>query len=117
MHCTTVAAVAQHYLQRIDVLDTHGPALHSIIQINADAKILAARLDSAPPGTGILFGVPVVLKDNIETADGMLINHADVVGAINVLERGQRLFACGGMAHQGPPAKQEPTEASHAVLV
>jgi len=43
-------------------------------------------------------------------------NHADVVGAINVLERGQRLFACGGMAHSGRPAKQEPTEATRAVV-
>src|SRR5580698_3255417 len=71
-HRTTVAAVAQHYLQRIDALDIHGAAFLSIIQINPDAKTLAAQLDSAPPGTGILFGVPVVLKDNIETADGML---------------------------------------------
>ena len=37
-------------------------------------------------------------------------NHADVVGAINVVERGLRLFACGGTAHLGRPAKQEPTD-------
>jgi len=71
-HRTTVAAVTQHYLQRIEALDTHGPALHSIIQINPDAAALAAQLDAGPAGAGILFGVPVVLKDNIETADGML---------------------------------------------
>jgi len=39
-------------------------------------------------------------------------HHADVVGAINVLERGQRLFACGGKAQPGHPMKQEPTEAT-----
>jgi putative transposase len=44
-------------------------------------------------------------------------NHADVVGAINVLERGLRLFACGGMVRVGHPAKQEPTEATQAVVV
>jgi putative transposase len=43
-------------------------------------------------------------------------NHADAVGAINIFERGQRLFACGGMAHKGRPAKQEPTEATQAIL-
>jgi putative transposase len=43
-------------------------------------------------------------------------NHADVVGAINIEKRGLRLFACGGMAHVGRPAKQEPTEATQAVL-
>jgi len=42
-------------------------------------------------------------------------NHADVVGAINVLERGQRLLACRGTARLGRPAKQEPTETTQAV--
>ena len=39
-------------------------------------------------------------------------NNADLVGAINVLERGHRLLACGGMAQLGRPMKQEPAEAS-----
>ena len=43
-------------------------------------------------------------------------NHADVVGAINVLERGQRLFACGGMAQSGHPMKQEPAEATARLI-
>src|ERR1700692_1113201 len=43
-------------------------------------------------------------------------NHADVVGAINVLERGQRLFACGGMAQSGHPMKQEPAEATAQLI-
>lgn len=42
-------------------------------------------------------------------------NNADTVGAINVLERGQRLFACGGMAQSGRPSKQEPTEVTQAI--
>lgn len=41
-------------------------------------------------------------------------NHADVVGAINVLERGHRLFACGEPVHSGRSVKQEPAEATHA---
>jgi amidase len=71
-HRTTVSAVARHYLQRINDVDVHGPALHSIIQVNPEAEKLAAALDAASDQTGILFGVPIVLKDNIETADGML---------------------------------------------
>jgi putative transposase len=43
--------------------------------------------------------------------------NADHVGAINVLERGQRLFACGGTAQSGHPSKQEPAEATQAELV
>ena len=39
-------------------------------------------------------------------------NHADVVGAINVLERGYRLLACGEPARSGRSMKQEPTEAT-----
>ena len=42
-------------------------------------------------------------------------NNADVVGAINVLERGQRLLACGELAQSGRSMKQEPTEATQAV--
>jgi amidase len=71
-HRTTVSAVEQHYMHRINDLDVHGPALHSIIQVNPDAASLAAKLDAAASQAGILFGVPIVLKDNIETADGML---------------------------------------------
>jgi putative transposase len=40
-------------------------------------------------------------------------NNADVVGAINVLERGYRLLACGESAQSGRSVKQEPTEATH----
>jgi putative transposase len=39
-------------------------------------------------------------------------NHADVVGAMNILERGHRLLACGEKAHLGRSKKQEPTEVS-----
>ena len=43
-------------------------------------------------------------------------NNADVVGAINVLERGYRLLACGESAQSGRSAKQEPTEATRAAF-
>ena len=59
-----------------------------------------------------------VSKDNRQTQAGFLCvdcgydNHADVVGAINVLERGYRLLACGESAQSGRSMKQEPTEAT-----
>jgi putative transposase len=43
-------------------------------------------------------------------------NHADVVGAINVLERGQRLLACGETAQLGRSVKQEPAEATQVEI-
>ncbi|WP_292981747.1 transposase, partial [Nitrosomonas sp.] len=42
--------------------------------------------------------------------------NADLVGAINILARGHRVLACGGMVQSGHPAKQEPTEATHRRL-
>ena len=42
--------------------------------------------------------------------------NADVVGAINILERGHRLLACGEMAQSGHSVKQEPTEATQVAL-
>ena len=56
-------------------------------------------------------------KDNRQTQAKFLCvdcgyeNHADVVGAINILERGYRLLACGESAQSGRSMKQEPTEA------
>jgi putative transposase len=43
-------------------------------------------------------------------------NHADVVGAINILERGYRLLACGELAQSGRSMKQEPTEATTQII-
>ncbi len=42
--------------------------------------------------------------------------NADLVGAINILARGHRVLACGGMVQSGHPAKQEPTEATQAIV-
>ncbi len=62
-----------------------------------------------------------VSKDNRKTqAEFVCVNcgysnHADVVGAINILERGHRLLACREMTQSGRSVKQEPTEAIHAV--
>ena len=59
-----------------------------------------------------------VSKENRQTQAKFLCadcgdeNHADVVGAINVLERGYRLLACGESAQSGRSMKQEPTEAT-----
>jgi amidase len=70
----TAKSLAQKYLARIERLDTHGPALHCMIEINPEALAIAEALDVERRKTGVrgaLHGVPVLIKDNIGTADRM----------------------------------------------
>jgi amidase len=62
------------YLARIKSIDRAGPKINSIIELNPDAKTIAADLDRERKATGPrgpLHGIPVLLKDNIATADRM----------------------------------------------
>ena len=70
----TSKRLCELYLQRIDALDSGGPSLRSIIEVNPDALVIADRLDRERKEKGIrgpLHGIPVVIKDNIATADRM----------------------------------------------
>ena len=70
----TSVALTEAYLSRIGKLDREGPALHAFIAVNPDARATAAERDAerrAGRVRGPLHGIPVVIKDNIETADGM----------------------------------------------
>ncbi|MFI6549387.1 amidase [Streptomyces prunicolor] len=68
----TARALVQAYLDRIAALDAAGPELNSILAVNAealaDADALDEHLRSTGELTGVLHGIPVVLKDQIETA-------------------------------------------------
>ena len=71
----TARSIAQKYLARIDAVDRSGPALHSVIEINPDALAIADRLDEerrTRGPRGPLHGIPILLKDNIATADRMM---------------------------------------------
>jgi amidase len=70
----TITEVVQTYLSRIDSIDKHGPQLNSIIAINPDALKIAEELDAelkSGKTRGPLHGIPVILKDNIDTHDKM----------------------------------------------
>jgi len=70
----TVKEIVQSYLKRIEEIDKNGPKLNSIIQINPDALKIAEELDAemkAGKTRGPLHGIPVILKDNIDTYDKM----------------------------------------------
>ncbi|HEV7398605.1 MAG TPA: amidase family protein, partial [Pyrinomonadaceae bacterium] len=72
----TAVSLAKKYLQRIQEIDRQGPTLHSIIEINPDALAIATALDrerkEKGSSRGPLHGIPVLIKDNIDTADRMM---------------------------------------------
>jgi len=68
----TSAEITRLYLERIESLDRQGPSLCSVIETNPDALAIAGQLDAeraAGNVRGPLHGVPILLKDNIATAD------------------------------------------------
>lgn len=70
----TISDVVEAYLQRIVDVDNNGPAINSIIETNPDAMDIARQLDeelAAGNSRGPLHGIPVILKDNIDTHDKM----------------------------------------------
>jgi amidase len=70
----TSVGIVQDYLARADAIDQSGPKVNAIIERNPDAVELAAALDrerSERGARGPLHGIPILLKDNIDTADRM----------------------------------------------
>lgn len=69
-----ITDLTQAYIDRIAEIDQSGPQLNSIIVVNPDALAIAQQLDeelAAGKSRGPLHGIPVVLKDNIDTHDKM----------------------------------------------
>ncbi len=70
----TSRAITQLYLDRIQAVDQNGPKLKSVIEVNPDALQIADALDQerkAGKVRGPLHGIPVMVKDNVDTADKM----------------------------------------------
>lgn len=70
----TARELTQYYLDRIDQYDKNGPAINSVLEVNPDALRIAEELDAerrerGPRGP--LHGIPILLKDNIDTHDRM----------------------------------------------
>lgn len=71
----TARSIAQKYLDRIAEIDKQGPAINAIIELNPDALSIADALDAerkTKGPRGALHGIPVLIKDNIGTADRMM---------------------------------------------
>jgi amidase len=92
----TAQALTEGYLRRIAELDRAGPTLRSVIEVNPDAPAIAAALDDerrAQGPRGPLHGIPILVKDNIDTGDRMQTT-------------------AGSLALAGAPAAQDATVVS-----
>ena len=93
----TSLTLVNMYLSRIGALDQSGPFLNSILQTNPDATTMASQLDkqrSVGTFLGPLMGIPILLKDNIDTHD-------------------QMQSAAGSLALVGTPALKDSTVAAN----
>jgi amidase len=71
----TAEQLTAMYLKRIEAIDKNGPKLNSVIEVNPDAISIAKAMDAerkAGKTRGPLHGIPVLIKDNIDTADKMM---------------------------------------------
>jgi len=71
----SAVSLTEKYLRRITAIDQNGPQLNSVIELNPDALAIARELDAerqAKGPRGPLHGVPVLIKDNIDTHDRMM---------------------------------------------
>ena len=71
----TSKSITKLYLKRIAEIDKKGPALNAVIEINPDALAIAESLDAerkAGKVRGPLHGIPVLIKDNINSGDKMM---------------------------------------------
>ncbi|UFH54131.1 amidase [Spirosoma sp. KNUC1025] len=71
----TSEAITQLYLDRIDAIDKKGPRLNAVIEVNPDALTIAKAMDQERKDgklRGPMHGIPVLIKDNIDTGDQMM---------------------------------------------
>jgi len=67
---TTATALTEAYLARIAAYDRNGPGLNAVRELNPDALAIAGRLDAGKPDARLpLWGIPILIKDNIATGD------------------------------------------------
>jgi amidase len=89
-------AITEAYLARIEALDRNGPTLRSILEINPEALDIAAQLDEerrAKGARGPLHGIPVLLKDNVDTADRMTTTAGSLALAGSIAKRDSTVAA------------------------
>lgn len=92
----SAAELVRAYIARIETLDRSGPQLRAVIAVNPNAIADAATLDAERKAKGVrgpLHGIPILVKDNIETADPMPTTAGSLALAGNVTHRDAPLVA------------------------
>lgn len=92
----TSEQLVQAYTDRINRIDRAGPNINSVIALNPDALVQARALDQERHNghvRGPLHGIPVLVKDNIETADNMATTAGSLALADNITHRDAPLVA------------------------
>ncbi len=100
----TSRSLVEQYLSRIDAIDRRGPAINAVIELNPDAVSIASQLDAERKSgriRGPLHGIPLLVKDNIDTADRMHTTAGSLALANNIANRDSwvaaRLRAAGAV--------------------
>jgi amidase len=89
----TSRSITELYLSRIDAIDKKGPKLNAVIEVNPDALIIADNLDKERKTgkiRGPMHGIPVLIKDNINTGDNMMTTAGSL--ALNGHKAGKDAF-------------------------
>src|SRR2546423_2071429 len=94
-------ARVERYLARIQAIDKNGPAIRAVIELNPDAAAIADAQDKSKGPHGPLHGIPVLIKDNIDTADRMRTTAGSLALADSIPARDailvERLRAAGAV--------------------
>jgi amidase len=100
----TARALAEQYLARVEALDRRGPGLGAVLEQNPDALSIADQMDAERRSRGPrgpLHGIPVLIKDNIDTADRMHTSAGSLALATSIALRDSgvaaRLRAAGAV--------------------
>ncbi len=100
----TALGLVESYLERIEQLDRHGPAIHAVLELNPEAPAIAMALDQerqAGHTRGPLHGIPILIKDNIDTHDHMQTTAGSLALEGNIAPRDaflvERLRAAGAV--------------------
>jgi amidase len=86
----TARRIAELYLGRIEAVDKSGPYINSVLELNPDALEIADSLDAerkAGKTRGLLHGIPILIKDNIDTHDRMQTTAGSLALEGNIAEK------------------------------